>query len=92
MLYRILSVTGYIIAILSLVFCCAAINDLIHPENTETDAGVLVGILIFFIGSFAGGVYMAIKNSKVYRKRSGEKTEREIYHGNFPESQYLIGR
>ncbi len=78
MLYRILSVTGYIVAISSLFFCCAAINDLIHPENTETDAGVLVGLLIFFTATFAGSVYMLIKHSRARRKRGLEKTEREI--------------
>jgi hypothetical protein len=78
MIHRFLSALGAAIALFSLFFCMAAIGDLLEPEHTETPFGVLVGLLVFFLGSMIGGIYLGWTQHRRARTGKAERTERTI--------------
>lgn len=78
MLHRILSILGAGIALVSLLFVAAAVGDLAKPEQTETPFGVIVGLLIFFLGTAAGGGYLFVAQSRRARTGRTERTERTL--------------
>lgn len=78
MLNRILPIFGFIAALFSLLFCWMAIYDLLNPGNTDTEPGVLIGLLIFFSITLGAGIFMMLKGSWRYKRRKYEKIEREI--------------
>lgn len=66
------------IALFSSFFVVAAISDLLHPEQTDTEVSVLWGLLFFFSLTLAAGLYLLLS----YRKRKVryliERNERQL--------------
>ena len=54
---KLLGVFGFFMALSSLLFITVAIGDLIAGDS-ETPPNVLVGIVVFFLGLGAGGLYL----------------------------------
>jgi len=78
MFHRIVSVFGALTALFSVFFCSAAVYDLIHPEKTDTETGVVIGLFVFFFITTAGGIYLFVSSSRKCRQDSIEKSEREV--------------
>ncbi|MEZ4527138.1 MAG: winged helix-turn-helix domain-containing protein [Desulfobacterales bacterium] len=78
MFHRIVSVFGALMALFSIFFCCMAVYDLMHPETTDTEPGVLIGLFVFFFLTAAVGIYLFVSASRKSRQGGMEKSEREI--------------
>lgn len=78
MINKIISVFSFIIIIVSLFFCGALIYDLMNPGNSDTDTGVLIGLMIFFSATLAAGFFMMFKARSTHHRHSYEKIEKEI--------------
>ncbi len=68
---KFLGVLGVLVCLMSLFFVAAAIVDLVGGES-ETPAGVLVGLLVFFSGTAAAGGYLARRKLFVSGDRERE--------------------
>ena len=78
MFHRIVSVFGALMALFSIFFCSMAVYDLMHPETTDTEPGVLIGLFVFFLITGAGGICLFVSASRRCRQVVIEKNEREI--------------
>jgi len=76
--YKFQSFIGFIILLFSIFFIMAAIGDLLHPDETDTAFGVLMGLLVFFLVTAIGGIYMFIIGILKNKRHQNEKQEREI--------------
>jgi hypothetical protein len=86
-----LVVLGVVIAILSSFFVAAAIGDLITGDDPDTSTGVLLGLLVFFLGTGAGGVFLAVKSYRP-RPQGAPETEFEREQRVLALAQYRGGR
>ncbi|MCP4701035.1 MAG: hypothetical protein GY862_29905 [Gammaproteobacteria bacterium] len=69
---------GGLIALFSSLFVIVALSDLADPAQSDTEPGVLWGLLIFFLLTGLAGVYLAVSNIRKKRRKSGERMEREL--------------
>ncbi|MBI2759829.1 MAG: hypothetical protein HYX51_00175 [Chloroflexi bacterium] len=86
-----LVVLGVCIAILSAFFVAAAIGDLVTGDDPNTSTGVLLGLLVFFLGTGAGGVFLAVKNYRA-RPAGAPETDFEQEQRILALAQYRGGR
>ncbi len=76
---RLLSVLSAGISVISLIFSFFALGDLIAPAPAEkVSAGVLAGLLLFFLTVFAGGVWAFFFIRKKEEKGKNEREERQL--------------
>ena len=75
-MYTFLFVIGVMISLFSLFMVAAAVGDLYTGSDTET--GVLVGLLLFFLATLAGGAYLSYSSRRKKKATSDEATERAV--------------
>ncbi|MGE0087169.1 MAG: hypothetical protein AB7S75_22420 [Desulfococcaceae bacterium] len=78
MFHRIVSVFGALLSLFSIFFCSAAVYDLMHPEKTDTETGVVIGLFVFFFITTAVGIYLFVSAYRKCRQDRIEKSEREV--------------
>lgn len=72
-----LIILGFIVGALSSFFVIAAIADLIGGKS-DTEPGILIGLLVFFSLTGFGGFYLAITKIMKNKKTSSELREQKI--------------
>lgn len=73
---KFLTFVGFIIVSLSLFFVMAALGEIV--KGSKTSFGVLAGILVFFLITTAGGIYLIKNNILKEKKTWSQKREKEI--------------
>lgn len=74
---KILAVFGYLIALISIFFVLAAISDLVSGTS-KTSTGILLGLLVFFLGTAVGGVSLALTIRKKNKRESERQKEDDV--------------
>ena len=66
------------VALIGLFFVMAAIGDLLKPEETDTELGVLLGLLVFFGGLTIAGIYLFFRWRRIASSTVYEEKERRL--------------
>ncbi|MBT4837711.1 MAG: hypothetical protein HON94_10240 [Methylococcales bacterium] len=87
---------GVIITIFSSFFIIAAMSDLMSPEDSKTEVGIMWGILVFFMLTLSAGLYLIVANVKKGRRQNLEASERQLleliaqHHGKVTSSDIAL--
>ena len=73
---KVIGFSAGFLSLVSIVFLIAAFSDLVTGD-TETDTGILIGLLVFFIGIALASGYVAYSKLGADRKQKLSPEERE---------------
>ncbi len=74
---RLMIFIGGLVSICSAFFVVAAIGDLLSG-NSDTQPGVLWGLLVFFSLTCAGGIYLIVSTRKRSHQQRTQQQERDV--------------